>query len=144
MKQIIFILSILFCSSLFAQVPQNKSAFIGCWEFKDFADKKSLKRIYVEKTRDYSIWFINDSLYQTYYRYGTWAYNHDFRRIYLFKKKFTATDIEKANHYQKAPEIVTRIELNEIILRGNSLYFLVYNDVEPYVMYARCERVKCE
>ncbi len=141
----LFTLIILFVSNLtFAQVPSSKEPLIGCWEFKDFADQKSLKRIYIEKSKDYSIRFINDSLYQTYYRYGKWEYNPHFRRIYLFKKKFTPNEIETANYFQRAPEIVSRIELKDIILRGNSLNFLVYHDVAPYIVYARCERVNCE
>lgn len=144
MKHAIVLFIFLNTATIYSQVPKNKAAFIACWEFKEFANTKTLKRVIVKNELDYSIWFINDSLYQTAYRYGTWEYNRDFKRIYLFKKKFTPHDIEKANHYQLAPEIVSRTELGNIILRGNSFYFIVHIAQEPYIVYARCERVVCK
>lgn len=136
-----FLIILIFSFKVSSQSNIEKDDLLGCWIFVDYVDSTTFKELKMKEIFEHDIQFSDIKFYKTKTREGSWEL--DGNELTIYKNKFTDDEKEMAAYFKQSPKEATRIVYPELQLKNNFLYYLIYSEAEPFVMYAKLKKAKC-
>lgn len=118
----------------------TESDLVGCWTLVELVDtSKTIS--YGKPTWDDTVEFQKNGKYRNSKSQGDFELKKG--DIIFYKSSYTDADRQMAEFLGKPLKEATRVELSDVEMTGDFLYYTVYSEEEPLIMRVKYKRENC-
>ncbi len=139
MRYIFFILLFFLSISVFGQ-NLKQSDLVGCWKLVDIVDTSKFVSFGKPAWEDV-MKFEKEGRYTN--RNGAGEFEIKEQAILLYKLKYTKEDHQMAEYLGKSLKEATKVRLEGVEITGDFLFYKVYSEEEPTILFVKYEKMNC-